>query len=186
MKGLYHFICSKFFIMKKLLFIVLFYGCGNAAFSQSLKKYDFGNSGCAAYFYCDPGTFTMEYSQDSAKVYTAECINTETGYGVICVKLVQKISDINTAEEVLVSYLDYLKTSFKITSAAGYGKGHRLRGKENIHGMIDYWKDAENNNWKVKGWTDGAYIVVMYAYAKKELSETKVNVFLDGVTFPGM
>jgi hypothetical protein len=172
--------------MKKILFIVIVFICCGSAFSQSLKKYDIGNSGCAAYFYCNPGTFAMEYSEDSAKVYTAECTDTETSYGVICVKLVQKISDINKAEEVVVSYLDYLKTSFKITSSAGYGKGHRLRGKENIHGMIDYWKDAENYNWKVKGWTDGGYIVVLYAYSKKELPETKVNVYLDGIVFPGM
>jgi hypothetical protein len=170
--------------MKKIFLIVLLqYGCINI-FSQIIKKYPIAESGCAAYFYCNPGKFELSYSPDSSKVYTSECIVDGTGYGAICVKFKDPINNIDNAEGVLVAYLDYLKTNFKIVSAAGYGKGHRLNGKENIHGIIDYWKDEEKNNWKIKGWTNGSLIVIMYAYSKQELPETKVNVFLDGIVFP--
>jgi len=170
--------------MKKVLFILLVQGCFNISFGQTLKKYAISNSGCSAYFYCDPGTFEMSYSMDSAKVYTAECTQDGTGYGLICIKLNETIPEISAAEEVLLAYLDYLKTTFKITSSAGYGKGHRLKGKEDTHGIIDYWSDEEKNNWKVKGWTDGKFIIVLYGYNKKDLPETKVNVFLDGIVLP--
>ena len=153
---------------------------------QSLKKYPISVSGCSAYFYCDPGTFDMSKSPDSSEVYTGECINGDMSFGSICVKLKDKMNDMQTSEDVLISYLDYLKKSLNITSAAGYGKGHRLKNKETTRGVIDYWTDKDRLNWKVKGWTDGRYIVVMYAYSKGELNETKVNVFLDGLILPGM
>ena len=72
----------------------------------------------------------------------------------------------------------------KITKSAGYGKGHRLKDNENTRGVIDYWEDNDKNNWKVKGWTDGKFICVLYAYSSKELPEQKVNVFLDGFRLP--
>ena len=107
-------------------------------------------------------------------------------YGVICVKLLLPVNNLVAAEDLLISYADYLRGSFEITKAIGYGKGHRLNNNENTRGITDYWEDAEKNKWKIKAWTDGNYIGFMYAYSKKELPEAKVNVFLDGLRLPGM
>ena len=172
--------------MKKFFLIVIsLFSISNVS-GQSIKKYPIGESGCAAYFFCDPGAFNLSYSEDSSKIYMGECLTGETYYGLICVQLNQNISKITEAEDVMQSYLDYLKTSVKVTAAAGYGKGHRLKGKENIHGIIDYWKDENGVNQKVKGWTDGNFIIVLYAKSAKELVETKTNIFLDGIVFKGM
>lgn len=172
--------------MKRMIYLVVLLICFTKVSSQSLKKYPIGNSGCSAYFYCDPGLFSLSYSPDSAKVYNKECQEGESSYGVICIKLITAITDLNDAENVLVAYLDYLKPNFKIRSAAGYGKGLRLRGRDDTRGVLDYWKDEDNINYKIKGWTDGKCIAVMYVYSKKELQETKINVFLDGFLFQGM
>jgi hypothetical protein len=107
-------------------------------------------------------------------------------YGVICVKLLQPVDDLDRAEESLINYLNYLKASFKINKSAGYGKGHRLANNENTRGVLDYWEDVEKNNWKIKAWTNGKFIGVLYGYSSKELNETKLNVFLEGFRFPGM
>jgi hypothetical protein len=179
-----NFIFIKIITMKKIMFLLLLQSCFIVSFSQSFKKYAIGESGCSIYLYCDPGKFEMTYSTDSSGVYTGECNNAEIDYGVICVQLKEAVSDISGAEDLMVSYLDYLKTNFKITTTAGYGKGHRLRDREDTRGIIDYWTDAEKTNWKIKSWTDGKFIVVLYACSKKELPETKVNVFLDGLMLP--
>ncbi len=155
-------------------------------YSQSLKKYPVSNSGCSAYFFCDPGTFQLEKSPDSSDVYTGECSKDSVSFGIICVKVKDKITDLQTSEDVLIQYLDYLKGSLKITSAAGYGKGHKLKNRDDIRGVIDYWVDGDAVNWKVKGWTNGKYIAVMYVYTKGNVPETKANIFLDGLMFPGM
>jgi hypothetical protein len=175
--------------MKRCALFIAFSGCFLFSHAQMLKKVpirDSGNnSGCFVYAFCN-FLFETEYSNDSSLVYMSECSKEETNYGVICVKLRKPADDINRAEEALVTYLDYLKTSFKITKAAGYGKGHRLANNENTRGILDYWEDSDKNKWKVKAWTHGKFIGVLYGYSAKELNETKLNVFLESFRFPGM
>jgi hypothetical protein len=154
--------------------------------AQLLKKYPVSNSGCSLYMYCDPKKFDFDYSDDSSKVYTGECINSEVDYGIICIKLLQPVNELDKAEELMISYLDFLKVDFHIKDSAGYGRGHILNKNEKTRGIIDYWKDTEEHNWKIKAWTDGKFIAVLYAYSKKELPEMKVNVFLDSFRLPGM
>lgn len=164
--------------MKHFLTAILFLVASQFTYSQTLKKYSIGNSGCSAYIYC-PVKFDVSTSQDSSTVYTAECTQDGVGYGVICVKLLNKVTDLDMAENLIINYADYLKSNFGITKSMGYGKGHRLNKDENTRGIMDYWEDAEGNNWKMKAWTDGQYIGFLYAYSKKELNEQKTNLFLD-------
>ena len=171
--------------MKNLLFpcFLLIASCCNA---QTFKKYPISNSGCSIYMYCEPPRFDIDKSEDSSLVYTSECPSDGVLYGVICIKLLEAVNDLTKAEELVSDYLDYLKLNFEIKKAVGYGKGHRLNNNENTRGMIDYWEDAQKNKWKVKGWTDGKFIGVLYAHSVKELPETKVDVFLNSFRLPGM
>lgn len=169
--------------MKRFLFLsLLFFGLDSGA--QSIKKIPIGKSGCSMYSYCSIPAFSESKSPDSSIIYMGECNQDGIMYGTICVKLSEAIPELPVAEQVLQSYLDYLQTSFRIVKATGYGKGHRLNGSESTRGMIDYWKDDQQQDWKVKGWTNGYYLAVMYAYGKKDIPDNKVNVFLDGFRFP--
>jgi hypothetical protein len=137
--------------------------------------------------FCDPKEFEKTFSEDSSIVYTGDCEADSLTYGIICVKLKEAVNSGEDAEELMISYLDYLKSIFEITTAAGYGKGQTLSGNPGARGVIDYWKDKEGNEQKVKGWTDGKFISVMYIKANGELEETeKMNAFLNGFRFPGM
>jgi len=167
-----------------LLAIILFCLPMSKSHAQTLKKYPIDKSGCAVYMYCDPGKFEFSLSPDSAKVWAGECIVDSVYYDVICVKMKQKIKEIGDAESVLVEYMEYLKSSFQVVSSSGYGKGNRLKGKENTRGIVDYWKDKDDNNMKVKGWTDGKFIAVNIVISRKEIKEPKANAFLDGIVFP--
>ncbi len=153
--------------------------------AQTLKKYPIGNSGCSLYSYC-ASKYEMTLSDDSSQVYTGECTVADVAYGVICVRLLSPLTDLTMAEDLLISYLDFLKSNFEIQKAAGYGKGHILNNNEKTRGILDYWEDKDQDKWKIKAWTDGKYIGFMYAYSKKELPEAKVNVFLDSFRLPGM
>ena len=150
---------------------------------HGLKKYAISNSGCSIYSYCE-AEYDIKKSEDSSLVFTGECSVAGITYGVICVKLENPLTDLTMAEDLLIAYLDYLKSNFDIKKAAGYGKGHRLNNNENTRGIIDYWEDKELNKWKIKAWTDGRFIGVMFAYDKQELPETNVNVFLDSFQLP--
>ena len=157
-----------------------------SAKSQVIKKYDIATTGCTVYMYCAPGRFEEDYSEDSSKVYTAECEKDGVHYGIVCVKLLTPVENLSESEDLLASYLDYLKINFNIKSAVGYGKGNRLNNNENTRGIVDYWADDQKNNWKIKAWTDKKFIGVLYAYSAKELPEVKVDVFLNSLRFPGM
>ena len=136
---------------------------------------------------CDPGEFEMSYSEDSAKVYTGECKADGISYGLICVKLKEPVEAGTQAEDLMINYLDFLKTQFKIKSSAGYGKGHTMDKKPEAKGVIDYWTDQTGDEWKVKGWTDGKFIAVLYVYASGKLEYSpKQDVFLNSFRFPGM
>jgi hypothetical protein len=175
--------------MKRFFLSAIFSFCFLFSHAQNFKKVSIkdslNNSGCSLYAFCDL-RFEKAFSEDSSMLWVGECSKDDLIYGVICVKLLTPAADLNGAEEILISYLDYLKTSFKIAKAVGYGKGHRLANHENTRGIIDYWEDNEKNNWKIKGWTNGKYIGVMYGYSSKELPESRLNLYLDGFRFPGM
>ena len=172
--------------MRSIIAVIVSLLLANSSYGQSLKKYPISSSGCSAYFYCDPGAFEMTKSPDSSDVFTGECASDNMKYGVICVKMKGRVTDLEKSEGVLISYMDYLKTAFKITRSAGYGKGHRLKNRDDNRGVIDYWEDADKLNWKVKGWTDGKYIVFMYISSAKLLNETKGDIFLNSLVLPGM
>lgn len=161
---------------------ILLTGTTNA---QTLKKQLIDNTGCSVYSYCEL-KFDKSFSPDSSAIYLAECAVGEMNYGVICVKLSLPTDSLNIAENTLISYLEYLKSNLNITEAVGYGKGHRLNNNEKTRGVLDYWKDSDKNNWKIKAWTDGKFFGVLYGYSLKELPEAKLNVFLEGFRFPGM
>jgi hypothetical protein len=87
------------------------------------------------------------------------------------------------AQDIVVEDRDYLKQSFSIKKAVGYGKDNRLNNDENTRGVVDYWEDGDKNSYKVKAWTNGKFIGVLFAYSLKPLVDTKVDVFLNGLRF---
>lgn len=171
--------------MKKCVLLLAFSFCFLFSYGQVIKKVAISNSGCSVYTYCT-FEFEKEYSPDSSVVYADECVKDDLTYGVICVKLMQSTDNPEVAEETMINYLNYLKTSFGIVKSTGYGRGHRLNNNENTRGVLDYWEDAEKKNWKIKAWTDGKFIGVLYGYSAKELPEQKLNLFLEGFRLPGM
>jgi hypothetical protein len=171
--------------MKTGLLLILILLLTNTLHAQALKKIAIGNSGCSVYSYCN-SVFESSLSEDSSRVFTGECVNDEVTYGVICVKLLNPVADLQMAEDLLIAYADFLKNNFEIKKAVGYGKGHQLNNNEKTRGILDYWTDAEGNQWKIKAWTDGKFIGFLYGYSKKVLPENKLDAFLNSFRMPGM
>ena len=86
--------------MKNLILpcFLLIASCCNA---QTFKKYPISNSGCSIYMYCEPPRFDIDKSEDSSIVYTSECPSDGVLYGVICIKLLEAVNDLNKAEELV-------------------------------------------------------------------------------------
>lgn len=174
------------FVIILLAFITL-----STSFAQEeykaprLQKTPIGTSGCYAYMPQGDITFDVSYSEDSSEVYTGEITEGDFHYGIIVVKLretVLETSDDKTA--LLESYLDYLKTSFNVTDAVGYGEGHTMESNTDAIGVIDYWIDAEKDTWQIKGWADSGTIAVLMIYGPREYPNFNVQqLYLDGFRF---
>ncbi len=149
------------------------------------QKTAIGNSGCFAYMPPGEIAFEIEYSPDSSMVYSGEISEGEYGYAVIVVKMNGTI--LETEEEkndMLVSYLDFLQSSFSITDAAGYGMGHTLEKFPDAVGILDYWVDADGDVWEIKGWADSNTLGIMMIYGPTDYPNFSAQqVYLDGFRF---
>lgn len=173
-----------------ILALLVFTGFTSFIQAPRFKKVAVSDSGCSVYIPGNPDPVTVEYSPDSSKVYTIETLDsTYKAYyhmGAIVVRLKDMTLKPEECEDILVNYMDYLKTAFNIKKAAGYGKGHRLETHPTAKGVIDYWEDADGDQWAVKGWAAESTMFIMFIYGPKEYPNYNVqSMFFEGARFPG-
>src|ERR1043165_2804758 len=107
--------------MQKVLMPLCSFLFLSVAKSQTFKKYEIGKSGCAVYMFCAPGRFEEDYSQDSSKVYTAEC-SLEDGihYGIVCVKFKDGLMENSLVYYMLTAKKSYLLKLMSFLIVSGY------------------------------------------------------------------
>ncbi len=172
--------------MRTLIFLLalLFNTETNA---QKPNRMTIGDTGCSFLARCNT-EFKLEYSSDSSKVYSGECvINTTAGdaltYGIICVQFKTPFEDLTLAEDMMIAYADYLKQNFTIIKAAGYSKGYRLNKSDSTRGIGDTWDDSEKDKWKIRAWTNGKFLGFMYVYSRKPVADATAEQFFNGFRF---
>ncbi len=154
--------------------------------AQNASKVAISNTGCTVEVYCFPGRFDVYDMEEGSTVYANDCEKEGVTYGIYCVKLKKPIQDLDAAEDTVKTYLDFLKLDYGIVKAKGYDNGHKLNKNENTRGIYDTWEDVDKNKWKVRAWTNGNFICIMHMHSEKELPDKKVDIFLNGLRFPGM
>ncbi|MBK7029929.1 MAG: hypothetical protein IPH45_12270 [Bacteroidales bacterium] len=124
------------------------------------------------------------FSPDSSKVYTLESLD-EAGntFSIIVVDLAVELPG-EEVENILISYLDYLKEQFGVLSSAGYGKGHKLDTHASAKGINDFWSSQEDDI-SVKAWGDPNFLAVMMVFSEKGKDVTsRSQAFFNGFRFP--
>jgi hypothetical protein len=151
----------------------------------NFRKYQIAETGYYCYFPSDPGKFEKQQSDDGQLMYLAETQVNNISFGIITVLLNESFSSSSDSElkDLLISYMDYLKQSFEITGAAGYGFGHTLDSNPKAQGILDYWENKDGQELVVKGWIDNKSLAFLYIKGK-ELPDTNVqSLFLNGFVF---
>lgn len=151
-----------------------------------LSKIPIGQSGCSAYFPDGMSEFELSKSEDGSDVYTGEANVDGYYFACITVKFAEPLTNISAEEqeELLISYMDYLKNNFGIITSAGVGRGHTLESAPDARGVLDYWEDAEKTKFAVKGWVNSNYIGIMILYGPTEYPIFNVQqMYLDGFRF---
>lgn len=152
-------------------------------------KTDIADSGAKIYLPGKPAPVEVSFSQDSSVVYTIETIDSTTGTYYHFGSIVANLNQVDLSgqeEEILISYMDYLKSVFQIEDAAGYGEGHSLTTHTSAKGVLDYWRDLEGTHWIVQGWAAESTIFVMFIYGPKDYPNPQVvDLFFKGARFKG-
>src|SRR5688572_25328214 len=160
--------------MKNLLFLILVLVLSDVKSQTSsiprLEKISIPDCGCSVYMPKGTAPFSKEYSKDSSLVFTADYVTEDDfSFSAIAVKFKESLGkDKATNEEMLIMYMDFIKSQLTITGSAGYGKGHTMEKYPDAVGIIDYWEDAAGYQFAVKGWIDGEKLAILYIAGKSE------------------
>lgn len=145
--------------------------------TKRFKSKYVGNTGCRALLGAD-ADFEVSTTGSGDRLYFHEFEHGNVGYGMICVEMQQRYG-LHTAETMLRSYMAKLKGCFRILHDTGmyaakdWNTGHSKA-------VIDYWQDHQSVDWKVKGYTDGKVIAVLYVKNIGDAQAGTHDRFLDG------
>jgi len=102
-------------------------------------------------------------------------------YGLISIKFKDVYTNASDAERLLLAFMQQLQHTFTIQYTTGLHVETFLQ--PNKTAVTNYWQDAEKRDWKVKGWTNGTAIVVLYIKNIGAVAVAKEDVFLNGPFF---
>jgi hypothetical protein len=175
----------KHLLLFSFLFISLLLKAQDSG--STINKFQVGESGCSVYLPAENVNWEKSVSEDGSEVYTGEISKDNFNYFVIAVKFLQPFIDAASKdlEDLLISYMDYLKEQFEISGSAGYGKGHPVEGHDISAGVIDFWESEDGTQWSVKGQITPTHIGLVGVYGDADPSGNSLtNVVLNGFDFP--
>ena len=111
-------------------------------------------------------------------VQMRECKEGDVTYGVIAIKPKDQYPDLTDAEKVLLAFMEQLQHSFAIKHTTGLHVETYLHTSKTA--ITNYWQDGEQRDWKVKGWTDGVALAVLYIKNIGAVPIEKEETFLNG------
>jgi len=139
-----------------------------------------GDTGCSIQF--TNADFEKTLTSSGEDLFFNEYISSRITYGAICIRMKQRYS-LEQAAGMLGEYINKLRGPFYIFHSVG----HEAAADWNHAGsasLVDYWQDAVGVDCKVKGYTDGQFLAVLYVKNIGEADVTKVDAFLDSFHFP--
>lgn len=148
--------------------------------NRTIKNHLIGNTGCSALLASDD---ELEPSTTASgdQLYFHEFREKKVTYGMICVKMNQEYSYAE-AEVMLRTYIDQLRGPFYILHNTGIHNDADWNS-ESSKTIVDYWQDCYKKDWKVKGYTNGKVLAVLYVKNIGHADVTKQDHFLDSFHF---
>lgn len=151
--------------------------------TRTFRRRFISNTGCSLKM---PGeTFRLDktFSETGDAIYMGDQVKGKATYGFILAKLDDKITEIKEAEHLLYDFLEGLLHPLSIEYTTGLSAGLHNKHCKSAVGMVDYWQDDLGSDWKVKGWTNGNYMAVLYVKNFTEENILEVDAFLNGFRF---
>ena len=149
--------------------------------SKVSRRTVIGDTNCSVLFPAN-AEFDFTQTEEGDQMYFSEHTEKKVSYGVLCAQLSEKLP-LDEAQDVITTYLNRLHKPFNALHNTGLDLCQSFSQNDDCVRMIDYWQDENNLDWKVKGYTDGQTIAVLYVKNINEISVDKQDEFLDSFCF---
>ena len=149
--------------------------------SKKPRRTIIGDTNCSVVF-SPEAVFDFTESEDGDQLYFAEHIEKNSSYGVLCARVGSRLP-LEEAQEVMTTYINRLRRPFHALYSTGIDLCQNRSQDSHCIKMVDYWQDEDNFDWKVKGYTDGEVIAVLYVKNINEIDVEKQDEFLDSFWF---
>lgn len=134
--------------------------------------------GCSSLLHSSSRKLHIRYTKEGDKLYFNEHAVDGITYGLICVEMNEWYT-LHQTEDILVHYLSRMRKPLHIA--------HNLSMDISFHKthvtIADYWQDKAGVDWKIKGYSNGKILTVLYV---KNINDTAVanhDAYLNGVRF---
>jgi hypothetical protein len=117
-------------------------------------------------------------------VQVHEYKDNDATFGIITIRLKNWFSELQQAEPVLTEFMQQLQPTFAVQHTTG--RVVHYESQQTKIDITDYWQDVEGTDWKVKGWTDGKTMAVLYIRNIAQVPVEKESFFLNGMLFGRM
>jgi hypothetical protein len=148
--------------------------------SKKIKLRFIGNTGCSALLSSN-NKLESTSTQSGDQLYFHEFIDKGVTYGMICVHMNQQYT-LAEAEEMLRSYADKLRDPLYILHNTGIHEDADWNS-ETSKTLVDYWQDRSKKDWKIKGYTNGKTLAILYVKNIGNAEVRKQDYFLDSFRF---
>ncbi|MBO9684576.1 MAG: hypothetical protein J7502_18230 [Flavisolibacter sp.] len=148
--------------------------------SKKIKLQFIGNTGCSALLSSN-NNLDSTVTQSGDQLYFHEFKDRNVTYGMICIDMNEQYS-LAEAEEMLRSYIDKLRGPLYILHNTGIHEDADWNS-ETSKTIVDYWQDYSKKDWKVKGYTNGKTLAVLYVKNIGNADVRKQDFFLDSFHF---
>jgi hypothetical protein len=172
--------------MNKLIFCTLLFFTVLALNAQSLKKQKIANTGCSVSLPVIVESWETFFSDDGSAMYIGEWAEEGLVYHLIAVEFLEPLTGtlISEREELLRSYLDYLKGYVGVASASDTQTGLENPSSAASAGIREKWQTAEGREILLSSWVNEYHLAVLYVvYTGSPEKHENIELFLNSFEF---
>lgn len=166
--------------MENLIFLLATSFVFRISSPRRFKNYFIGDTGCSALLFTG-NDFQQTRTITGDQLYFNECSEKDVDFGIICIRLQEEYT-LDEASSMLKNYMDKLKDPFFVLHETGV-QADTDWNSIYTRTLVDYWQDTENKDWKVKGYTNGHFLAVLYVKNISQVEVRKQDLFLDSFHF---
>ncbi|HUC82128.1 MAG TPA: hypothetical protein VMR70_14585 [Flavisolibacter sp.] len=141
------------------------------------KRYFIG-SGSSALLVAGNKTLHCKTTKDGDRISFYDQTVQGVTYGLVLVQM-KEVYTLQQAENILVQYINRVRRPFGIA----YNISMHIEKKNGIVTLTDYWQDEEGKDWKIKGYTNGKTVSLLYVRNISNAPVKEHDDFLNGFRF---